>query len=262
MMMQRARLAVAEGRPEPALEALERAAELSEGWPVMPAMRGLAAGLEAVSRAALGGAAAAEAQLRDATADRATSEHAAALARLRLLAGDAGGAHAALAPWLDGAAGAYGPTAVELWLLEALAHEREAEGPQAAAALERALDEAEPQGVRRPFVELGAPIATLLRRQLRQGSGHRSLVEALLQELGRPGADTRPRSLLVEPLSDREAAVLRFLPTMMSNGEIAGELFVSINTVKTHLKSIYRKLDVPDRREAVRRARDLGLLAP
>ena len=58
MMMQRARLAVAEGRPEPALEALERAAELSEGWPVMPAMRGLAAGLEAISRAALGGPAA------------------------------------------------------------------------------------------------------------------------------------------------------------------------------------------------------------
>jgi LuxR family maltose regulon positive regulatory protein len=63
-------------------------------------------------------------------------------------------------------------------------------------------------------------------------------------------------------LSVREAAVLRFLPTMMSNGEIAAELFVSVNTVKTHLKSIYRKLDVPDRREAVRRARDLELLAP
>ena len=102
----------------------------------------------------------------------------------------------------------------------------------------------------------------LLRRQLRQGSSHRSLVETLLQELARPAADARPRSLLVEPLSDREAAVLRFLPTMMSNGEIAAELFVSINTVKTHLKSIYRKLDVPDRREAVRRARELGLLAP
>ena len=56
--------------------------------------------------------------------------------------------------------------------------------------------------------------------------------------------------------------MLRFLPTMMSNGEIAAELFVSVNTVKTHLKSIYRKLDVPDRREAVRRARELELLAP
>jgi LuxR family transcriptional regulator, maltose regulon positive regulatory protein len=68
--------------------------------------------------------------------------------------------------------------------------------------------------------------------------------------------------LLHESLSAREVAVLRFLPTMMSNGEIAAELFVSVNTVKTHLKAIYRKLDVPDRREAVRRARELELLAP
>ena len=106
MMMQRARLAVAEGRPEPALEALERAAELSEGWPVMPAMRGLAAGLQAISRAALGGPAAAEALLRNGAGQPATSEQAAALARLRLLAGDPAGAHAALAPWLDRAADA------------------------------------------------------------------------------------------------------------------------------------------------------------
>ena len=56
--------------------------------------------------------------------------------------------------------------------------------------------------------------------------------------------------------------MLRFLPTMMSNQEIASELFVSVNTVKTHLKAIYRKLDVADRREAVRRARELELLAP
>jgi LuxR family transcriptional regulator, maltose regulon positive regulatory protein len=48
----------------------------------------------------------------------------------------------------------------------------------------------------------------------------------------------------------------------MSNQEIAAELFVSVNTVKTHLKAIYRKLDVPDRREAVRRARELELLSP
>jgi LuxR family maltose regulon positive regulatory protein len=67
---------------------------------------------------------------------------------------------------------------------------------------------------------------------------------------------------LPEPLSEREAAVLRFLPTMMSNQEIAAELFVSVNTVKTHLKAIYRKLDVADRRSAVRRARELELLGP
>jgi LuxR family maltose regulon positive regulatory protein len=66
---------------------------------------------------------------------------------------------------------------------------------------------------------------------------------------------------LLEPLSEREQVVLRYLPTLMSNPEIAGELFVSVNTVKTHLKSIYRKLGVSHRREAVRRARELRLIA-
>ncbi len=70
------------------------------------------------------------------------------------------------------------------------------------------------------------------------------------------------RPTLAEQLTDREAAVLSFLPTMMSNHEIASELFVSVNTVKTHLRSIYRKLGANDRRDAVQRARDLHLLAP
>ena len=65
---------------------------------------------------------------------------------------------------------------------------------------------------------------------------------------------------MAEPLSEREQAILRYLPTMMSNQEIAGELFVSVNTVKTHVKSIYRKLEVSSRREAVARARQLRLI--
>jgi LuxR family transcriptional regulator, maltose regulon positive regulatory protein len=261
--LQRARLLAAAGRPEPALETLEGAAELAGGWPVLPALRGLMSSLQALSQAALGRADAAAAALAvDGPGATATAEDGAALARLRLLEGDSSAALAAVAPWLDGAPAAFGATRSELWLLDALARDAAADVEGASASLERALDEAEPHGLRRPFVELGGPAAALLRRQLRRGTSHRSLVEDLLRDLGRPQPASPPRTLLLEPLSEREAAVLRFLPTMMSNGEIAAELFVSVNTVKTHLKSIYRKLDVPDRREAVRRARDLELLAP
>ena len=65
---------------------------------------------------------------------------------------------------------------------------------------------------------------------------------------------------LIEPLTARELAVLAELPTMKSNSEIAAESYVSVNTVKAHLKGAYRKLDVSNRRDAVRRARDLGLI--
>jgi LuxR family maltose regulon positive regulatory protein len=65
---------------------------------------------------------------------------------------------------------------------------------------------------------------------------------------------------LADPLTDRETIVLRLLPTMSTNAEIAAELDVSINTVKAHLKRVYRKLGVDTRRHAVARARDLGLL--
>ena len=76
-------------------------------------------------------------------------------------------------------------------------------------------------------------------------------------------ADDRPlvaAETLSEHLTDRELSVLRYLPSMMTNEEIAAELFVSVNTVKAHLKRIYRKLGVVSRREAVRRAHDLGMI--
>jgi LuxR family transcriptional regulator, maltose regulon positive regulatory protein len=82
---------------------------------------------------------------------------------------------------------------------------------------------------------------------------------------GAPMADARPAppvvAALVEQLSERELRVLELLPTHLANQEIAGELYVSLNTVKTHLKSVYRKLGVSSRSEAVATARTLGLLA-
>src|SRR5690606_19426779 len=77
-----------------------------------------------------------------------------------------------------------------------------------------------------------------------------------------PGAGPAPAggARLVEPLSEREMAVLRYLPSRLSNREIGAELYVSLNTVKSHLKAIYRKLDVDSRQDAVRRARQMGIL--
>ena len=66
--------------------------------------------------------------------------------------------------------------------------------------------------------------------------------------------------MLVEHLTERELIVLHYLPTMLKAGEIAADLFVSVNTVKAHLRSIYRKLGVSNRREAVERARTIGLM--
>jgi LuxR family maltose regulon positive regulatory protein len=188
-----------------------------------------------------------------------------AVARLDLGDGQPAQARAALEPHLgNGASGNGGPLSAraEAWLLDALALDALAEHDEAARSLERALDLAEPAGLRRILVVHGVAAAPLLRRHTRYGTAHPAMVgEALdaVERGGRAGSRQAPM-LLTEPLSEREQAILRYLPTMMSNQEIAGELFVSVNTVKTHLKAIYRKLDAPGRREAVGRARELGLM--
>jgi LuxR family maltose regulon positive regulatory protein len=126
--------------------------------------------------------------------------------------------------------------------------------------MEGALARAEPEGIRRPFLSAGRGVRELLADHLRKSVSHRWFASELLRNLdGADGARVLPAELL-EPLSGRESEVLRFLPTMMSNADIASELFVSVNTVKTHVKSIYRKLDVTRRQDAVRRARQLHLL--
>ena len=112
------------------------------------------------------------------------------------------------------------------------------------------------EGYRRPFAS-GFPLRRLLERHLARPTAYGPLAAELLDALAQ-GGDAPPG--LLEPLSERERAVLRLLPALLSNPEIAGELFVSVNTVKTHIKTIYRKLDVTSRRDAVARARELRLI--
>ncbi len=150
--------------------------------------------------------------------------------------------------------------AVEARILRALVAERMGRFDDAREWIEAALEQAEPEGVRGPFIDAGPAILEPLRRTVRRGTAHRWLAAALLARFdGRDWERGAPRELLI-PLSEKEKVVLRYLPTLLSNEEIAGEMFVSVNTVKTHLKSIYRKLAVSQRRDAVRRGRELRLL--
>jgi len=193
-----------------------------------------------------------------------------ALASLRLAQHDPRAATAALAPVLDGSVsrvGVHPSWVVAALLLEAIA--RDALGDQAAAgrALERALDLAEPDRALISFLVYPAP--GLLERHARQRTAHAALIADILSLLAGtspPGAASSapPGQLqrLREPLSRAETRVLRYLPTNLTVPEIAGQLYLSANTVRTHMRHLYDKLGAHRRHEAVDRARALGLLAP
>jgi LuxR family transcriptional regulator, maltose regulon positive regulatory protein len=187
-----------------------------------------------------------------------------ALAELRLAQDDPEAATTALAPVLDSATAAANPTWVvaQACLLEARARDALGDPGATERALERALDLAEPDGLLLPF--LFQPTPDLLERHARFRTTHASLISEILNLLaGRQRAATRGEpARLAEPLSESELRVLRYLPTNLSNQEIASELYVSVNTVKAHTRHLYAKLDAHRRGDAVERARALGLLAP
>ncbi len=134
----------------------------------------------------------------------------------------------------------------------------------ARTALERALAIAEPEGYVRVFVDEGAPMRALLGELGRRGSAHATYARHLLAAFDGFGGDRSAtpagRGTLAEPLSERELEILRLLAGELSGPEIAGHLVLSLNTVRSHTKSIYGKLGVGTRRAAVRRASELGLL--
>jgi len=148
---------------------------------------------------------------------------------------------------------------IESLALQALAGRLRGDVAGALAPLERALALAEPQGYVRIFVDEGRPMADLLTAAAARGSSPR-YVQRLLSALGAAPSTARPQHGLVEPLSEREIAVLRLLGTELNGPEIARELVVSLHTVRSHTKNIYAKLAVNNRRAAVRRAEDLHLL--
>ena len=147
---------------------------------------------------------------------------------------------------------------LEILVLQALAHQARNDIPAALASLQRALTLAEPEGYVRVFVDEGLPMAALLRAAAKQGIVP-SYVRRLLAAVSTTEDRVPVSQGLIEPLSERELDVLRLLGTDLGGPDIARELVVSLNTVRTHTKNIYAKLGVNNRRAAVRRAAELDL---
>jgi LuxR family transcriptional regulator, maltose regulon positive regulatory protein len=185
-----------------------------------------------------------------------------ALGVICLAEGDPAAALAAVADVLDGTAPVLGyVTVVEAHLLAGLAHRQLGDQRAAGQEAERALALAESDRLVLPFAMTGS--AGLLEALPRHQSAHGALLADILEVVhgSSPAARGQPFPPPAQELSPGELRVLRYLPTNLSRPEIAGELSVSLNTVSTHLRSIYAKLQVRDRSSAVRRARELRLLA-
>jgi LuxR family maltose regulon positive regulatory protein len=152
-------------------------------------------------------------------------------------------------------------TLVEAHLLAGNAHLHLGDRTAAAAAAEAALAAAEPDRLIFPFAMTGA--AELLAALPRHETAHGALLADIVDVLGGVSAPSTDRERLPHPeeLSRSELRVLRYLPTNLTRPEIARELYVSINTVNTHIRNIYSKLGARDRSSAVQRARELRLLS-
>ena len=185
-----------------------------------------------------------------------------ARAAIFLAEGDPAAALGASADVLDGTAPVVGyVTVVEAHLLAGLAYRQLGDQRAANQAAERALSLAEPDRLILPFVMTGS--RDLLQALPRHQTAHVALVADILDVLdGSSLAAKDQRSApLTEELSPSELRVLRYLPTNLSRPEIASELSVSVNTVNTHVRNIYAKLQARDRTSAVQRARELRLLS-
>jgi len=164
-------------------------------------------------------------------------------------------------------------SAIEILVLQALAYHAQGNLPAALLPLQHALVLAEPEGYVRMFLDEGSSMMQLLREAAAREINPdytAKLLAAFEAEQNRsagesPLPDWKSQSSpalrpLIEPLSQRELEVLRLLKTELSGPEIARELVISLSTVRTHTKSIYSKLNVNNRRAAVKRAEELHLI--
>ena len=251
---------LAESRPGSALELISRA---RQGWSPPPWLDDRLTLLESRARAATGDAAGAAAAARRAGHPSAT-DRAVALAQALLAGGDHQGARSAAPVLTAGPATPDRPASIERWLLEARLSYADRDAQRGRRALERAFQLAGPEQIRLPFALERAWLQPLAGRDPGLARAYRELLDPDLvipapRPASRPVVAPAP-ALVVDQLSEREREVLQRLSGMLSTAEIAAEMYISVNTVKTHLKSIYRKLSADHRGEAVRRARQLKLI--
>jgi LuxR family maltose regulon positive regulatory protein len=257
------RLYAGRGRHHEALEELRAAEQLQSQLAGPHAMTSQVTGWMLATQARAGMPSQACASLEALTDERANAgEIRNARAVICLVEGDPAAALDALAKVLDGTAPVVGyVTLVETQLLAGLAHRELGDQRAANQAAERALALAEPDRLVLPFAITGS--AELLEALPRHETAHAALLADILDVLhgSSLAAQDQSSSPPAEELSPTELRVLRYLPTNLSRPEIASELSVSVNTVNTHVRNIYAKLQARDRSSAVQRARELRLLS-
>jgi LuxR family maltose regulon positive regulatory protein len=192
--------------------------------------------------------------------DEPWGESLAALAAVRQAQERTKEALTALEPVLAGAVPViHAFTTVHAQMVAALAWVDAGDRRASEAMIEDALELAEPDRLVLPFAIAGG--RALLERHPRHATAHAQLIAEILDVLAGGGSSgSGEPAKLAEPLSPTELRVLRHLPSNLSAPELGSELYLSANTVKTHIRHIYAKLGVHTRNEAVRRAREFGLL--
>ena len=189
-----------------------------------------------------------------------------ALAHASLAAGDFGAARHALDIWAQCADVAPEQVRLDGWLLDAQLSYQTSDSARSRRSLEHALRLGRPEQFRLPFALERTWIRQVLRSEPELAHAYRELLEPGSARISaarfpaRQAEMVQVAPLIIERLTEREREVLRHLPEMLSTAEIATEMYISVNTVKTHLRSIYRKLSAAHRNEAVRRAQQLKLI--
>ena len=250
---------LADGRPGAAATA---AAKARCGWPIPPWLEQRLTVVESRAYAAAGDIRAALAAAGRAGRDS-SLEVAVTLAHAWLAAGDSDKARRALMPALASVTEVPERVRLQACLVDARLSYDCGDSARGRRSLESALRLAEPEQRRLPFTIERRWIRPVLRRDPALAHTHRCLLEPTLRHDRLPARLIVPPQVSiarVEPLTDRELEVLRHVSGMLSSAEIAREMYISINTVKTHLRNIYRKLAATHRGDAVRRARQLELI--